>query len=58
MPLAGSVKTSCAPKALNKILRSTDIDAGIVKISLYPFAAAINANAIPVFPLVGSTRVV
>ena len=28
---------------------------GIVKVSLYPRAAATNASAIPVFPLVGST---
>ena len=35
-----------------------DIDAGIVRISLYPFAAAMKASAIPVLPEVGSTSVV
>ena len=35
-----------------------DIDAGIVMINLYPLAAATKANAIPVFPEVGSLWVV
>lgn len=58
IPLAGSVRTSWAPNALRRIRRSTDIEAGMVRMSLYPLAAAMNANAIPVLPLVGSTNVV
>lgn len=56
--LAGSVRTSSAPKAFKRTLRSNDIEAGIVSTNLYPLAAAMKANPIPVFPLVGSTRVV
>ena len=58
MPLAGSVRTSSAPKARSSTRRSRDIDAGIVSTSLYPFAAAMNARPMPVFPDVGSTSVV
>ena len=58
MPFAGSVSTSCAPKARSSTRRSSDIDAGIVRISLYPLAAAMNASPMPVLPLVGSTSVV
>lgn len=58
IPLAGSVKISSAPKALSRMRLSSDIDAGIVRISLYPLAAAMKAKPIPVLPLVGSTRVV
>ena len=58
MPLAGSVTTNSAPKARRRILRSMDMDAGMVRMSLYPFAAAMNASAIPVLPEVGSTSVV
>ena len=55
MPFAGSVSTKFAPKAFNTLRRSILILAGMVKVSLYPFAAATNANAMPVLPLVGST---
>jgi hypothetical protein len=55
IPFAGSVNTKFAPNAFNKILRSKDIDAGMVKVKSYPFAAAINAKPMPVFPDVGST---
>ena len=55
---AGSVKTSSAPKACSRTRLSRDMDAGMVRISLYPFAAATKASPMPVFPDVGSTRVV
>lgn len=55
---AGSVKTSSAPKACSSTRLSKDMDAGMVRISLYPFAAATKASPMPVFPDVGSTRVV
>jgi hypothetical protein len=55
MPLAGSVTITSAPKAFSNTLRSILMDDGIVRISLYPFDAAIKARPIPVFPLVGST---
>ncbi len=58
LPLAGSVRTSSAPKALNRILRSSDMEAGMVSTSLYPLAAAMKASPMPVLPDVGSTRVV
>ena len=58
MPAAGSVSTSVAPKALNSTRRSIDIDAGIVRTSLYPLVAATKASAMPVLPDVGSTSVV
>jgi hypothetical protein len=38
--------------------RSRDMDAGIVRTSLYPLAAATKARAMPVLPDVGSTSVV
>ena len=57
MPFAESVNTSSAPNAFKRTLLSKLIDAGIVKMSLYPFEAAINARPMPVFPLVGSTRI-
>lgn len=57
MPLAALVKTSSAPNAFKRTLLSRLMDAGIVKMSLYPFEAAINARPIPVFPLVGSTNI-
>lgn len=58
LPLAGSVSTSSAPNALRRILRSRDMEAGMVSTSLYPRAAAMKARPMPVFPDVGSTRVV
>ena len=58
LPFAGSVRTSSAPKALSKILRSRDMEAGMVSTSWYPRAAAIKARPMPVLPDVGSTRVV
>jgi hypothetical protein len=33
-PLAGSVRTSCAPKALSMMRRSRDMEAGMVRMSL------------------------
>merc|ERR1711970_340076 len=58
IPLAGSVSTSSAPKALSRMRLSMDIDAGMVSTSLYPRAAAMKARPTPVFPEVGSTKVV
>lgn len=57
-PLAGSVRISSAPKALSRILRSRDMDAGMVSTNLYPLAAAMKARPMPVLPDVGSTSVV
>lgn len=57
MPLAASVKISSAPNAFRSTLLSKLIDAGIVNMSLYPLEAAINARPMPVFPLVGSTKI-
>jgi hypothetical protein len=58
MPSAPGVRTSFAPSIASNVRRSSDIVSGIVRISLYPFAAATNASAIPVLPLVGSMIVV
>ncbi|MNN36013.1 hypothetical protein D3C81_1498860 [compost metagenome] len=57
MPLAGSVNTSSAPRALRTLRRSMLIEAGMVSINLYPRAAATKARPIPVLPDVGSTMV-
>ena len=54
IPLAASVSSIWAPKKANIFLRSKDILSGIVNINLYPFDAATNARATPVFPEVGS----
>ena len=56
--MAGSVRTTWAPKALSIILRSILMEAGMVRVSLYPLAAATMARPMPVLPEVGSTRVV
>mmetsp|Transcript_39409 Transcript_39409/g.92046 ORF Transcript_39409/g.92046 Transcript_39409/m.92046 type:complete len:205 (+) Transcript_39409:774-1388(+) len=58
IPFADRVKTSSAPNALSRTRRSILMDSGIVKINLYPFEAATMARPMPVFPDVGSTRVV
>src|SRR4029453_18429442 len=55
MPFAPSVSTSVAPYATSSLRRSMLIVSGIVSVSGMPRAAATNASAIPVFPLVGST---
>jgi hypothetical protein len=52
------VRHTSAPKALSTILLSRLIVAGIMRIALYPFTAAINATAMPVLPLVGSMSTV
>ena len=57
MPSAPGVKTSSAPKARMSLRRSFETDSGIVKIDLYPRAAATIATAIPVLPDVASTIV-
>ena len=51
MPFAPSVKTSCAPYAFKRFLRSTLIVSGIVKMTLYPRDAPTDARPIPVLPL-------
>mmetsp|Transcript_68331 Transcript_68331/g.182035 ORF Transcript_68331/g.182035 Transcript_68331/m.182035 type:complete len:258 (-) Transcript_68331:106-879(-) len=58
IPLAAGVKTTSAPKALSRTRRSILMDSGMVSFSLYPLAAATMASPIPVFPEVGSTRMV
>mmetsp|Transcript_27370 Transcript_27370/g.76770 ORF Transcript_27370/g.76770 Transcript_27370/m.76770 type:complete len:265 (+) Transcript_27370:447-1241(+) len=58
MPLAAGVRTTSAPKALRSTRRSMLMLSGIVRMSLYPLLAATMANPMPVFPLVGSTRMV
>mmetsp|Transcript_8328 Transcript_8328/g.21495 ORF Transcript_8328/g.21495 Transcript_8328/m.21495 type:complete len:290 (+) Transcript_8328:313-1182(+) len=58
IPFAAGVSTSFAPNAFSITLRSSDMDAGIVRMISYPFAAATMARAIPVLPDVGSTSLV
>nr|GMC79891.1 Uncharacterised protein [Ipomoea batatas]GMC79892.1 Uncharacterised protein [Ipomoea batatas] len=58
MPFAGSVSTKSAPNTLIVTLRSMLVYDGIVKTILYPFMAAMNAILIPIFPDVGSIKVV
>nr|GMC80201.1 Os04g0165801 [Ipomoea batatas] len=58
MPLAGSVSTKSAPNTLIVTLRSMLVYDGIVKTILYPFMAEMNAILIPIFPDVGSIKVV
>ena len=57
IPSSLGVRTNLALKNFNIFRLSTDILEGIVKTSLYPLAAQINASAIPVLPDVGSTIV-
>ena len=57
MPSAAGVKTNSAPKARINLRRSFDTDSGMVKIDLYPLAAATMATAMPVLPEVASTIV-
>ncbi len=57
MALPG-VSTSFEPRALSITRRSRDIESGMVRIRSYPFAAATMARPMPVFPEVGSTKVV
>ena len=54
IPFAPSVRTISAPYAFRIFLLSTLIVSGMVRMILYPFAAAIDARPIPVFPDVGS----
>ena len=54
IPLVPSVSTISAPYAFKMLRRSTLMVSGIVRIARYPFAAAIAASPIPVFPEVGS----
>ena len=54
MPAAPSVSTRLAPSAFSTFRRSTDMVSGMVRVMGYPRAAATNARAIPVLPLVGS----
>ena len=58
IPSDPGVSTISAPYTARSFLLSWDIVSGIVRMSLYPFAAATNASPIPVFPLVGSIRTV
>ena len=48
---AAGVKTTCAPYAFNMEILSCVILSGITKIDLYPLAAALIANPMPVFHL-------
>jgi len=58
IPSVPGVRTNFAPSMANSVRRSSDMVSGIVKINLYPLAAATKASAIPVFPLVGSIMTV
>ena len=51
-------KFTLAPSAFRSTLLSRLIDAGMVRISSYPLAAATIASPIPVLPEVGSTKTV
>ena len=57
IPLAPSVRTTSAPYAFRMFLLSTLMVSGMVRIVLYPLAAAIAASPIPVLPDVGSMMV-
>jgi hypothetical protein len=54
----GYLLLTLAPSAFNSTLLSRLIEAGMVRISSYPFAAATIASPMPVLPEVGSTRTV
>jgi hypothetical protein len=54
----GILSLTLAPSAFSKTLLSKLIEAGMVRISSYPFAAATIANPMPVLPEVGSTKTV
>ena len=56
IPLEPSVKINSAPKAFTSCLLSILIVSGIIIITLYPFNLPTIASAIPVFPLVASTK--
>src|ERR1035438_5294619 len=58
MPSVAGVRTSLAPSNASKVRRSALMLSGIVKMSLYPLAAATKASAMPVLPEVGSMIVV
>src|SRR5882724_3673319 len=58
MPFGPSVRMTRAPRILSSLRRSMLIVSGIVRMSLRPLAAATNASAMPVLPLVGSIRTV
>ena len=58
MPYLPSVSTSRAPNAFNRTLRSVDMVSGMVSTRRYPLHAATYARPTPVFPEVGSTRMV
>ncbi len=55
MPLAPSVSTTLAPYAASSLRRSMLMVSGMVSVNGMPRAAATNAKAMPVLPLVGST---
>ena len=57
IPLLPSERTSSAPYALMMLRRSILMVSGRTMIRRYPFAAAIAARPIPVFPDVGSIMV-
>ena len=57
IPLAPSVRTTSAPYAFRMFLLSTLMVSGMVRIVLYPLAAAMAASPIPVLPDVGSMMV-
>mmetsp|Transcript_9945 Transcript_9945/g.20715 ORF Transcript_9945/g.20715 Transcript_9945/m.20715 type:complete len:261 (-) Transcript_9945:3-785(-) len=58
IPLAAGVRTSWAPNALRRTRRSILMDSGMVRMRSYPLEAATMASPIPVFPEVGSTKIV
>jgi hypothetical protein len=58
MPPDFGVRTNFAPKILNIFLRSSDKCSGRIRMSFNYRAAATNARPIPVFPEVGSMKVV
>jgi len=57
MPSGPGVRTSSAPKARRRALRSALIVSGMARTTSYPRAAPTIARAMPVFPLVASTIV-
>ncbi len=51
------VNTISAPSIRRNATRSCEMRSGMTSVRAYPFAAATNASAMPVLPLVGSTSV-
>src|SRR5438128_1934700 len=54
IPSVPGVRTSFAPSIASSVRRSSDMVSGMVRMIWYPLAAATNARAMPVLPLVSA----